>query len=91
MFLELDSANNQYCEKLQAHENNQNDLFTAGWKVEELKKLVDHFQKTIHSVISVKSTITDDAVYMIEEIVAYQLSSIHETATTLIRDLSRHK
>lgn len=91
MLVELDSANNQYCERLQAHENSSNALFTAGWKVKELKQLVDHFQKTIQSVTSVKSIITDDAIDMIEANVARQLSSIRETATTLIRNLSRHK
>ena len=57
LFVELDSANKQYCEKLQAHENSPNALFTAGWKVEELKQLVDHFQNAIFSVTSVNSTI----------------------------------
>lgn len=91
MFLELDSTNDQYCEKLQAHKSNPNALFTAGWKVEEQKQLVDYLQNGIHSVISVKSSITDNTIDVIEANVARQLSSIRKTATTLIRDLSRHK
>jgi len=90
-FLELDCANNRYCEKLEAHENNPNALFAAGWKIEELKQLVGHFQKAILSVTSVSSVITDGVTDSIEANVACQLSNIRETATSLIRDLSRHK
>jgi len=66
-------------------------LFTAGWKVEELKQLVDLFQKAINSVSSVSSAITDDTTDVIEANIAWQLSNIRETTTSLIRDLSRHK
>ena len=91
MLVELDSANKKYCEKLQANENSQNVLFAAGWKVEELRQLVDHFQNVIRSVTTVNSTIADDAIDKIETNIARQLSGIRETATTLSRDLSRHK
>jgi len=87
----LECANNRYCEKVEAWENNPNALFAAGWKVEELKQLVDLFQKAINSVSSVSSVITNDVIDMIEANVACQLSNIRETATSLIRDLSRHK
>jgi len=66
-------------------------LFAAGWKVEEIKQFVDLFQKAINSMSSVSSVITNDVIDMIEANVACQLSNIRETATSLIRDLSRHK
>ena len=66
-------------------------MFAADWKVEELKQLVDLFQKAINFVSSDSSVITNDVIDMIEANVACQLSNIRETATSLIRDLSRHK
>ena len=91
MLAELDSANKNHCEKSQAHENSQNVLFAAGWKVEEQRQRVDHFQNLIRSVTTVNSTNADDAIDKIETNVARQLSGIHETATTLSRDLLWHK
>lgn len=60
--------------------NSPNTLFAAGWKVEELKQLVYHFQKAIHSVTSVSSVITNGTTCtdVIEANAACQQSNIRE-------------
>ena len=40
----------KYNEKLESKESNTKALFDAGWKVEELNRLVDHSQSLIATV-----------------------------------------
>ena len=67
------------------------ELFTAGWKVEELTQLVDRFRTTITTVSSVIDTIANPMIDLVDINVAGQLSHIREMVTSLVRDLTRQK
>lgn len=90
-FIELASANIKYNEKLNSSEKSSKILFAAGWKVEELNQLVDRLQKAIIAVINITKTFTNTTVGVVESNLPCQLSSIRETATSIVQDLSRHQ
>ena len=89
--LELSTANTQYYEKLQSNEKDSKALFAAGWKVEELKNLVESCQTLIATVSSVKDVIANQDIDFVERNVARTLSKLRESLRTFIRDLSRHQ
>ena len=88
---ELSTADTLYHEKLRSNENSTKELFTAGWKVEELTQLVDRFRTTITTISSVIDTIADPMIDLVDINIAGQLSHIRETVTSLVQDLTRQK
>lgn len=90
-YTELSSADTQYHEKLKSSENSTRELFTFGWKVEELTQLVDRLQTTITTVSSVIDMVADPTIDLVDVNVARQLSDIRETVTSLVQDLTRQK
>ena len=89
-FAELANADADYHSKLQTKEKSTKSLFDAGWKVEELKNLVDCYQRTIAIVASVTEVVADSSLNLMDLNIARRLSNIHDAVTGLIRDLSRH-
>ena len=87
---ELSVAEKNYCEKVQSKESNKS-LFDAGWKVEELKRLVDTCQELIAAVSGVIQVVVNPTTDMIQANVAGRLGSVRESLSTFTRDLSRHQ
>ena len=77
--LELSTANTQ---KLQSNEKDSKALFEAGWKVEELKNLVESCQTLIATVSSVKDVIANQDIDFVERNVAHTLSKLRESLRT---------
>ena len=89
--LELAVAERQYCEKLESKENQSKLLFAVGWKVEELKRLVDSCQQLIATVSSIIGVLDDPLIDMDEANIAQRLHKVRENAYTSTRDVSRHQ
>lgn len=90
-FLALATADKHYKEKLQSNERGSKLLFEAGWKVEELKNLVDTCQILIATVSSIKETVADSGIDFVEVNMARTLRKLRESLHAFIRDLSRHQ
>lgn len=91
LIAELASADSKYNEKLESSESNTKALFDAGWKVEELNRLVDHSQSLIATVSRVIDMVADPVVNLVDVNIARWLSNIRETISSFVRDLSRHQ
>ena len=78
--LELAVAERQYCEKLESKENQSKLLFAVGWKVEELKRLVDSCQQLIATVSSIIGVLDDPLIDMDEANIAQRLHKVRENA-----------
>lgn len=87
---ELSDAEKKYCEKVQSKESNKS-LFDAGWKVEELKRLIDKCQELIATISGVIQVVDNPMTDMIQANVAGRLGSVRETLSSFTRDLSRHQ
>ena len=66
-------------------------MFEAGWKVEELKRLVDTSQQLIATISVAIQVINDPMTDMVKDNVAHRLDNIRESLSTFTRDLSRHQ
>ena len=88
-FIEL-TCQHTIQQKLNSNENSK-ILFTAGWKVEEFNQIVDRLQKAMITVINITRMFSDPVVDVVEVNTAGQLSSIRETVTNIIRDVSQHQ
>ena len=66
-------------------------FFDAGWKVEELKRLVDTCQELIAAVSGVIQVIDNPTTDMIQANIAGRLGSVRESLSSFTRDLSRHQ
>ena len=91
MYIVLASADVDYHSKLQAKEKSTKSLFDAGWRVEELKNLVDSYQTAIATNASVTEIVADSSLNLIDLNIAHRLSNIRDTVKGIIRDLSRHQ
>ena len=91
MFTELTTADADYHNKLHSSEKATKALFDIGWRVEELENLVDLYQTAITTISKVTEVVADPSVNLMDENIARRLSSIRESATRLVRDLSRHR
>ena len=58
-FVELVSANKQYNEKLKSCKWISKLLFTAAWKLEEFKQLVDCLQKAVTTINNISKVLTN--------------------------------
>ena len=90
IFVELTIANDHYHDKLQSTQSSSNakTLFDAGWKVEELSRLMSLCQKLIATISQLIEVVPDNSIDMI---IAGQLSEMRDMVTTFIHDLSRHQ
>ena len=85
--IELGSASDKYHNKLLGSEKDSRSLFALGWKVEELKQLVEKCQSLIASASSLQN-ITSDTASSFESL---NVPSLLDTSlSTFIRNLSRH-
>ena len=66
-------------------------MFEAGWKVEELKRLVDTCQQLISTVSVVIEVVDDPTTDMIHANVPHQLENVRKSVSAFTRDLSRHQ
>ena len=66
-------------------------MFDAGWKVEELKRLVDTCQELIATISVIIQVVDDRTTDMIQANVADRLGNIRKSLSTFICDLSRHQ
>ena len=73
--LELADAERKYQEKIQSKESNKAQ-FDAGWKVKELKRLVDSSQHLIADVSTVIQLVSDPATDVVHTNVALRLDCI---------------
>ena len=88
--LELADAENKYQEKIQSKESNKAQ-FDAGWKVEELKRLVDSSQQLIADVSIVIQLVSDPGTDVVHANVALRLDCIRKSVSSFTKDLSRHQ
>lgn len=88
--LELTDAERKYQEKIQSKESSKSQ-FDAGWKVEELKRLIDSSQQLIANISTVIQLVSDPGVDVIHANVALRLDCIRKSVSSFTKDLSRHQ
>ena len=88
---ELKGAECQYHSKLHSNDKDTKSLFSAGWKVEELRQLVGKCQVCIVTTQSIVDVVSDPNTDLIRINVAKKLYSLRDLLKSFVKDLSRHQ
>lgn len=91
MSTELASSDAHYNEKLMSNDKDSKSLFSLGWKVEELGRLVDQCQTCIATTSSVLDQVSIPTVDMVSSNIARKVTALRELLTSFVKDLSRHQ
>ena len=87
----LKGAKCQYHSKLHSNDKDTKSLFSAGWKVEELRQLVEKCRVCIVTTQSIVDVVSDPNTDLIRINVAKKLSSLRDLLKSFVKDLSRHQ